>query len=184
VRLIDKMQAIHASLQVAGLPHAFGGALALAWCVDEPRATRDIDVNVFISTAHAEVLRDALPNEVTLSAANMATLEQDGQARLWWHETPVDVFLNSIPFHERVAQRSRWELFGNERLPFLGCLDIAVFKSFFNRAKDWADLQEMQAAGTLDGAMVREILVEHLGEEDERLRMLDNLVRTGRAFKP
>jgi len=25
-----------------------------------------------------------------------------------------------------------------------------VFKAFFDRTKDWADLEEMQAAGTLD----------------------------------
>lgn len=32
----------------------------------------------------------------------------------------------------------------------LSCADLAVFKAFFNRTKDWADLEEMRSAGTLD----------------------------------
>jgi len=42
--LPEKVVAIDSAL--TGLPHAFGGALALAYYA-EPRATVDIDVNVF-----------------------------------------------------------------------------------------------------------------------------------------
>ena len=41
--LAGKVIAIHEALLDAKLPHAFGGALALAYCVGEPRATRDVD---------------------------------------------------------------------------------------------------------------------------------------------
>ncbi len=32
------------------------------------------------------------------------------------------------------------------KLPFLSCPDLAVFKVFFNRTKDWADLEAMHDA--------------------------------------
>ena len=52
------------ALTEADLHHAFGGALALAWCVGDPRATVDMDVNVFIAEGDAALLRSALPSGV------------------------------------------------------------------------------------------------------------------------
>ena len=47
-----------------------------------------------------------------------------------------------------------------------------------------SDLEEMRKAGRLDVEAVREILVDALGEGDERVRALDRLAETGRAFRP
>ena len=57
-------------------------------------------------------------------------------------------------------------------IPFLACTDLAIFKAFFGRTRDWADLEEMAAAGTLDIAEVAGVLVEYLGAGDERLERL------------
>ena len=46
--LVDKILALHAALDDAEIPHAFGGALALAWCTERARGTIDIDLNVFV----------------------------------------------------------------------------------------------------------------------------------------
>lgn len=181
--LVEKVVAIHEALTDAKLPHAFGGALALAWCVGTPRATLDVDVNVFIDEANAGLLVGALPAGVGLPAADIAALARDGQVRLWWQETPVDVFLNSTPLHEAAANRAHWETLGGTRMPFLSCLDTAIFKAFFNRTKDWSDLEEMAKAGRLDIHSVRRTLTDALGETDERLRTLDRLAQTGRAFQ-
>lgn len=51
-------------------------------------------------------------------------------------------------------------------MPFLACTDLAVFKAFFNRTKDWADLEEMAEAGTLDRQTVIGALAEYLGLDD------------------
>ncbi|MCE2460677.1 MAG: hypothetical protein J4F38_07860 [Pseudomonadales bacterium] len=182
--LVEKIDAIHRALTAANLPHAFGGALALAWCVGEPRATIDVDVNIFIAEADAGLLRGVLPAAVTLSPSDIARLTAEGQLRTWWDATPIDVFLNSTPLHESAAERAQWEMFGGTRMPFLSCLDTAIFKAFFNRTKDWSDLEEMRKAGKLDADTVREILVDALGETDERVRTLDRLAKTGRAFQP
>jgi hypothetical protein len=44
----ERLLAVHEALDQAELPHAFGGAIALGYCVVEPRGTRDLDVNVFL----------------------------------------------------------------------------------------------------------------------------------------
>ena len=99
----------------------------------------------------------------------------DGQSRLWWDRTPVDVFLNTTEFHEAAATRARVESFGGAGVPFLACRDLAVFKAFFNRTKDWADLEEMDAAGSLDLEAVLGVLVHYLGADDERIDRLRTL---------
>ena len=50
----QRLLAIHEALTGGGIPHAFGGAIALAYCTEEPRGTRDLDVNVFVEPAAAE----------------------------------------------------------------------------------------------------------------------------------
>ena len=156
----------------------------MAWCVGDAHATRDVDVNVFISETSAALLSGALPESVELTDHDISRLSREGQVRLWWDDTPVDIFLNSTPLHEPAAKRARWEVFGRTRMPFLSCLDTAIFKAFFNRTKDWSDLEEMRRAGRLDAAAVREVLVDAMGEADERVGTLDRLVQTGRAFQP
>ncbi len=99
----------------------------------------------------------------------------DGQSRLWWDTTPIDVFLDTTPFHDDVGTRVRLEPFGDVVLPFLACRDLAVFKAFFDRTKDWADLEEMHAAGTLDIEAVSGVLVRYLGGDDHRIERLRSL---------
>lgn len=171
----EKMLAVHEHLTAAGIDHAFGGALALAWCTRQARGTIDLDVNDFVGPERTDDALAALPRGVVARPADRALLVRDGQARLWWDGTPVDVFLNTTPFHEAAASRVRWEPFAGVELPFLACEDLAVFKAFFNRTKDWADLEAMHDAGTLDVPTVAGVLVAHLGDDDERVARLLSL---------
>ncbi len=173
--LPEKMLVVHEQLRVAGLDHAFGGALALAWCTQQARGTIDLDVNIFVSSERTDDVLTALPSEVVATAADRRVLLKDGQARLWWGTTPVDVFLNTTEFHVQVAARVRWEPFAGVELPFLACEDLAVFKAFFNRTKDWADLEAMHEAGTLDVPTVAGVLATFLGGGDDRIARLLSL---------
>lgn len=173
--LVNAIVDVHKALDDAGLPHAFGGALALAWCTERARGTIDIDVNIFIETENYQRVIDALPHGVETTKRDLAIFRRDGQVRLWWDKTPIDLFLNTTEYHDEVAGRIRWEQFGGTTVPFLACIDLAVFKAFFNRTRDWADLEEMQAAGTLDVDRVRAVLLKYLGADDERLTQLDRL---------
>jgi hypothetical protein len=172
-----KIIAVHRALDDAQLPHAFGGALALAWCTAQARGTNDIDVNVFVDAGEADALLRALPDGVAWGERDRDLIRRNGQCRLFWGSTPLDLFLNTTDFHAQAAERVRVQDFGDVPVPFLSCLDLAVFKAFFNRPRDWADLHEMRAAGTLDVDRVVGILTRYLGTDDERiasLRALDS----------
>jgi hypothetical protein len=179
VNLVDQIVELHRSLRAHEVPHAFGGALALAWCTQRARATIDIDVNLFVDVTEAERTLAALPSGVTVTQDDRDLIARDGQARLWWGPTPVDVFFNTTAFHGAAADRARFEDFGGERVPFLACRDLAVFKAFFDRTKDWADLEEMSAADALDVEAVLGVLANYLGGDDHRLERLRAIGRDG-----
>lgn len=175
--LADRVVALHVALLDGGVPHAFGGALALAWCTRRARGTIDIDVNLFVTVHELPSVLAALPSAIGVSDEQLAQLEQDGQTRLWWDSTPVDVFFNTTSFHAEAAGRARVESFAGHDVPFLDCGDLAVFKAFFDRTKDWADLEEMYAAGSLDVAGLVGMLTLLLGSEDHRVARLLSIVR-------
>ena len=167
--LPEKIVAIAESLRDADIPYAFGGALALAWCTQRARGTIDIDVNVFAHVDRASETFMALPEGVVWSSEDVACAASDGQVRLWWDSTPVDVFFNTTEFHEEAAMRVHSEEFVGHRVPFLGCTDLAVFKALFDRTQDWADLEQMAQLGTLDFDRLVGVLVRYLGPSDERI---------------
>ncbi len=173
--LADRIVAVHHSLAEAHLAHAFGGALALAWCTERARGTIDIDVNVFVSSVRANDVVDALPRGVVATTADRTALVDDGQVRVWWDTTPIDLFLDTTDFHIAVGRRVRWESFAGADIPFLACRDLAVFKAFFDRTKDWADLEAMAAAGTLDVEAVTAVLSTYLGADDDRITRVRSL---------
>lgn len=174
--IVERIHAIHAALDRAGLAHAFGGALALAWCTERARGTIDIDVNVFVPATDAGVMFAALPDGVVYAGDDIERCVRDGQVRVWWGRVPVDLFLNTTDFHAAAADRSVVHRFARVDVPFLACSDLAVFKAFFNRPRDWVDLGEMIAAGTLDRDRVLGVLVHYLGGDDERVDRLRSLV--------
>ena len=173
--LLEMVHAIDEHLSAAAIPHAFGGALALAYCIGEPRATADIDINVFLAPDQLDELLPALPAAIRCEAEDRRLLERDGQARLWWERTPIDVFLSTTDFHDGAAERLRREDLAGRELPFLSCDDLAVFKAFFNRRKDWADLEAMVLAKSFDVERALGVLARHLGPDDPRVAQLIDL---------
>lgn len=163
----ERLLAVHQAFDGAGLPHAFGGAIALAYCVEDPRGTTDLDVNVFVAPTDAERVVVALPSDIRVRETDMEKLTRDGQVRLRWGQTPVDLFLNVHEFHEEAAGRVRVVPFEGARIPVLDCVSLAVFKVFFNRTKDWADIEAMVEAGKLDVPIVVRWLDALLGPDDE-----------------
>ena len=144
-KLGTRLIAVHRSF--SRVPHAFGGAIALAYCVREPRGTRDLDINVFVPTAAAEGVLRELPKEVSVTDADVAAALRDGQVRVWWDDTPLDLFFNEHDFHDWVATTVLQVPFENEVIPVIGCTALAVFKALFDRTRDWADIEAMLAAG-------------------------------------
>ena len=170
--ILDAIVELHDALDAAGIRHAFGGAFALLWCTGEPRTTIDIDLNVFAPPTDTERVLDALPVELIATDEDRSRLATVGQTRLSFDGIPVDIFFDTTPFHDDLQLHIVEHQLANRRLPFLGCNDLAVFKAFYNRRKDWADIEEMLRAGRLDVAYVSGILGEYLGPDDQRIREL------------
>jgi len=170
--LADRLLAVHAALDGAGIPHAFGGAIALAYCTEEPRGTRDVDVNVFVGAAQAGVVLAAFPPGVTVAATDVEAAGRDGQVRVWWDDTPVDVFFDVHEFHDAAAASVRTVPFSGVTIPVLGCAALAVFKVVFNRTRDWADLEAMLEVDAFDRSTVVGWAVRLFGTGDQRTTRL------------
>ncbi len=172
--------ALHRAFDRAAVAHAFGGAIALAYAVGEPRATIDVDVNVFVPAADAAVAFAALPAGVSWTDPDVTAAREAGQVRVWWDEVPIDLFFDYDPFHRVAAERTRVVPFGEEEIPVLGADELAVFKAFFNRTKDWADIEAMAEVGAYQPSVVEGWLRRLLGDDDPRAERLASLTRPPR----
>lgn len=174
--LSERLLAVHAALDQAAIPHAFGGAIALAYCTQEPRGTRDIDVNVFVGVDRADAVLDAMPREVTVTPSDRAVARKDGQVRLMWDDTPVDMFFDTHEFFREVAKGVVEVPFEGTAIPVLGCEALIVFKTMYNRTRDWADVEAVLAAGAADGRRALETVRGLLGSSDPAAVRLAGLV--------
>lgn len=179
--LPERLLAIHRSLEAGGIEHAFGGAIALAYWTSDPRGTSDIDVNLFCPADDCESALAALPAEIGRDASTAEAIARDGQTRLWWGSTPVDLFFDYVPIHADAARNRRVVPFAGAEIPVLGPVELAVFKAMFDRTRDWADIEAMLAAGTLDPDAVREQLARLVPEDDKRFERIDESVRRADA---
>jgi len=174
--LPDKVIVIHETLQAAKVPHAIGGALALAYYA-EPRTTVDIDLNLFVATEQwREVVDTLVLLGVNASELDPDALLRDGQCRLWWGSNPVDLFFDNAPIHEAMRKAVRRAPFAGATIPILGPEHLAVCKAMFDRPKDWLDIEQMLlATEDLDVAEIEQWLVQMVGAGDFRLRRLGEL---------
>ena len=170
--LVERILAISESLDGAAIDWAFGGAFALAYATEEPRGTRHIDINVFVRSDEVDRVVAALPSEVAHGRGDRRRALADDQVRLWWDDTPVDLFFVAGDFHLEVATRVRSVPFSGRVVRILCAEDLAVFKAMFDRPKDWVDIRAMVDAGTLDRHVSADRLATVLGDDPrvERLR--------------
>ncbi|MCL4434557.1 MAG: hypothetical protein M1399_07310 [Actinobacteria bacterium] len=137
---IDKVTWIVQRLNAARVPYAIGGALALGYYVPEPRATHDIDINIFMPSSTVDELLRTLSPYVSMSAEQKAQLLSDDQIRLLWGDVPIDLFYSSVPLHEAMQGRVVHKQFDGIDLPILSVTDLVICKSIFARPKDWVDI--------------------------------------------
>jgi len=137
---VDKLTWVVQRLNSARIPYAIGGALALGYYVPEPRATHDIDINIFLPSSTVDELLLALDPYVAMNTEQKARLLRDDQIRLLWGDVPLDLFYLSVPLHEVMQRRVVHKLFNHIDMPILSVTDLVICKAIFARLKDWADI--------------------------------------------
>ena len=167
-----------AALEAKGLPYALGGALAYGvWAL--PRATKDVDLNVFLAPPELDPALDAL------AAAGVGVdrdearrkAEEEGLFVGWVGSCRIDVFTPSIPFSWEAMKTRVFIDAGPTRAWFLSAEALAFFKLMFFRGKDLVDLERLLGSQgkKLDAPYVRRWMVETMGEDDPRVKKWDEL---------
>lgn len=169
------------ALEARQIPYAIGGALAYGvWAL--PRATKDVDLNLFLAP-------DQLPGAFDALASAAVTFDRDEALRQaadeglfigWVGACRIDVFTPSIPFSwEALKTRVSVDVGGSSAW-FLSAEALSFFKMMFFRGKDIVDLERLISSmgRRLDAPYVRRWLVETMGAEDERVRKWDELCAT------
>jgi hypothetical protein len=174
--LVEKILRLDDDLREHGVPHAFGGALALAYYTENPRGTDDIDLNIFVEVQQAEAVFASLPDEVTWKRSHIDAVRGHGQVRVFWGRTPLDLFFENHPFHAGTARRAQSADLAGHPIPVLDAVDLAVFKAMFDRTRDWADIEAMLDADALDTSAVLGHLTELLGHDHAITRRFAGLV--------
>jgi hypothetical protein len=181
VTLAEQIVALHEAFAAGAIPHAFGGAIALAYATEDPRGTSDVDVNLFVTTDRAGAVLASLPEGASYSEDTTEAIARDGQVRIFWEQTPLDLFFDYAPIHEQAARHARRVPFAGIEIPVLGPVELAVFKAMFDRTRDWADIEAMLAAQRLDVTATREALAGLVAADDPRFARLDDAVARARG---
>lgn len=166
--LAQRVVAIEGAL--VAVPHAFGGALALAYYA-EPRATIDIDLNVFVpATRFQDVAGPLIALGARADDPAVADLaRRDGQVRVMWDATPIDLFFAYDAFHDAAGAARRVVPFADGSISILSPEHLVVCKAVFNRGRDWVDIDALLDDGTeLDPAEVLRWVGRIAGDDDPR----------------
>jgi len=180
----DLIVDLHEALDEAAIPHAFGGALALAYHVVSPRATDDIDLNIAVPKDDSLRVLRALPAGVKWGDRLLRLAEVAGAVKLrWFRAISVDLFFQTRAYDKVIQERARTRPFADRKLPFVSATDLTILKATFDRGtdkagkeRDWTDIRLMLEARTPD---VKDVMtwIERLeGTDSKNLVKLRALV--------
>ncbi|MEI8259416.1 MAG: hypothetical protein WCJ30_27425 [Deltaproteobacteria bacterium] len=177
--LVGAVGALIDTLEREGLPYAFGGAIALsAW--SEPRATTDIDLNLWIEDPEIAGAAAVLARAGVTLDASTAVAQADATGMFYGRhgDYRVDIFVPSIPFYAEALKRRRRVRLADRDTWVLSAECLTVFKMLFFRPKDLVDVARLLsiAGEGFDRGYVRHWLIETMGEDDLRVVRWDRLV--------
>jgi hypothetical protein len=148
--------------------------------LNPPDALSGIDLNLFVSPSSYSTIERALAELGVGGGVDPAAVERDGQCRLRWDHTPVDLFFAYDPLHDAMRRAIRKEPFGETTIPILSPEHLLVCKAIFNRPKDWLDIEQMLVCvDDLDPAEIRRWLERILGPDDPRSQRFEEVLRNG-----
>ncbi len=155
--LAEKVVAVDRALHAAGVPHALGGALALAY-YGEPRGTVDIDVNVFVRSDRLPEIEYALP------------------AGTQWDRNRVHLFFSEDALHAEMEQAVRRVPFADTEIGIVAPEHLVIRKAMLDRTKDWLDIEAILTnTSGLDVKAIEGWLRRLAGDNDPRLAKFNHL---------
>jgi len=167
------------ALEGARIPYAVGGAIAYGLHAP-PRATNDVDLNVFVPADGLAAVFDALESSgaVIDRVPALASARERGDFVAHVSGMRVDVFVPSIALSRSAAARVRRAILLGRPISILSAEDLVLFKLLFFRAKDLSDVERLVLfqENRLDHRYVRDWLVEMVGEDDDRVETWDRFV--------
>lgn len=180
--VLERAVDVYQRLTGAGIDCAIGGALALAYHVDNPRTTDDIDLNVSVGSESAAAVLTLMPDDLPWTKQTIERICRDDQVRIMWpvdgeDDLPLDLFFIAGDFHEVVRTRTELVPMMDATVRILSATDLTVFKALFNRSKDWPDIESMLRAhdSTVDLDEAIRWVAEIVGRGDPRSERLGSL---------
>ena len=119
-----------------------GGVAIARW--GEPRATRDVDITLFVGFGAEEPFVEQLLAHFQARVSDAAGFALTNRVLLLLagNGTPVDIALGGLPFEESVVDRaSPFEFAPGLFLTTCSAEDLVVLKAFADRPGDWADVE-------------------------------------------
>ena len=178
MNLVDFVLVVHDLLDRSQVPHAFGGALALAY-YGQPRATLDVDLNVFVADVEGRAVTAILRSAGLEPEESVPGAPVGGRRYVQRGGPKLDVFLDLDPTYRAIRDRVVRHPFGATRveLPFLSAEDLVAFKLSFGRPRDWVDIGDVVGNGTpLDVDVIESTLLAlrgpHMHPRLARLRAM------------
>lgn len=101
---------------------------------------------------------------------------RDGQVRVFWEDTPVDIFLNHLPFHDVVARGVVRVPLESREIPVLDGSSLIVFKAMFDRTRDRADIEAVIEWNRKPAEDALIALGGLIGEDEPTYRRLQGLL--------
>lgn len=180
--LVELVEQVHRLLDRLGLPHAFGGALALGYHAS-PRGTSDVDVNVFVPFGRAsEVVEAFAALDLAAERPAEAWMPLAGVRLTGPEALVVDLFFSVDDIYDDMVGRCLEVPFDRDDLliPILSAEDLVAFKLSFGRSKDWVDLEQLAALGPrLDLRLIERTLLALRGPTmNPRLARFSAMVRS------
>jgi len=106
---------------------------------------------------------------------------RDGQVRVDWEGTPIDLFFAYDALHHSSFRRRRRVDFHGDPIHILSPEDLMTYKATFNRDRDWQDIAGIIYAcdEPLEFEYVRHWLGRIDAEHGARLARLERLIASG-----
>jgi len=180
---LDKVISIDKALQDANVPFGVSGAIALSNYVREYRGTDDIDIGVFLPVEEGlEILNILSGLGASTDDIDLDIVRRGEWVKVYWDDTPVDIFFASTEVGRRGAETTRPGNFAGTQIPIVSAEVLMFFKMGFNRGQDWLDIRAMLLEDPqIDTQWVSEALVSEYGSRRgirRRIRRLSVIRRS------